>query len=143
MTSDPRVFFDTNVLVYLFDRHTPDKQATAKAVFDREAGAGRLVLSTQVLQEFYVIATRKLKLPVPPDRALAAVRGFAEYPVVQVDSELILEAAERSQQHRIAFWDALIIAAALAGGCRRLVTEDLQDGRRFGTLVIENPFAAA
>ena len=138
-----RTFFDTNVLVYLFDRNEPAKRSAADQLFWSELHAGRIVVSTQVLQEFYVSVTRKLKYPLPEDKAWSATQAVARLPVVQVDPPLILAAIELSQRHRFSFWDALIVESALAAGCGRLLTEDLQHGRRFGELVIENPFLAA
>ena len=62
--------------------------------------------------------------------------------VVTVEVPLIIEAAERSEKHRLSFWDALIVQAALEGNCKTLLSEDMQHGRRFGDLAIQNPFAA-
>ncbi len=70
-----RVFVDTNVFVYLFDRDAPDQRRRARALIEEEHG--RLVLSTQVLQEFFVTVTRKLAKPLPEDEAEAAVRDMA------------------------------------------------------------------
>ena len=137
-----RTFFDTNVLVYLWDHDQPAKQATAERLVTQEVNSGLAVVSTQVLQEFYATVTRKLKPPLPDAEALANTESFATLPVVQVDPVLILKAIRLSQLHRISMWDALIVEAALAADCRRLLTEDLQNGRRFGELLIENPFAA-
>ena len=68
-----RAFFDTNVLVYLFDEDSPAKQTRARGLFDQSAREGLIVLSPQVLQEFYVTVTRKLARPLPPEAALEAV----------------------------------------------------------------------
>ena len=133
-----RVFLDTNVLVYLFDRSAPGKRAVAARLLEERAD--EIVLSTQVLQEFYVAVTRKLGKPLTEAEAEAAVRHLSALAVVVVDSEIILAAVVLSRRHRIAFWDALIVEAALSRGCTTLLSEDLQDGRRFGALAIENPF---
>lgn len=135
-----RSFFDTNVLVYLFDRDAPEKQQTARHLLQDEVRAGRGVLSTQVLQEFYVTVTRKLARPLPPEDAERAVRDLAALPVTQVDSPLVLAAIGRSRSLRLSFWDALIVEAAIASGARRLLTEDLQHGQRIDGLEIQNPF---
>ena len=140
MSSEGTSFLDTNVLVYLFDDDEPRKQQRAWEVFEL-AASGDAITSTQVLQEFYVTATRKLATPVPPEEAELVVRQLARLPIVEVDSSLVLSAIGSSRRHRISFWDALIVQAALAGGCRRLLTEDLQAGSRFETLTVENPFA--
>jgi predicted nucleic acid-binding protein len=136
-----RAFFDTNVLVYLFDEDSPAKQARAKELFAQHAGDGPIVLSPQVLQEFYVTVTRKLARPLSPEDALSAVSGFSSFPVVAVDGATVLKAVQLHQSESLSFWDALIVEAALEADCSTLFSEDLQGGRRFGDLRIENPFA--
>lgn len=138
-----RVFFDTNVLVYLFDRRAPEKQRRARDLFRAHSADGTLLLSTQVLQEFYVTVTRKLSAPLGGPEALGAVRRFAAFSLTQVDAELIARAAGRSQREMFSFWDALIVEAALAGGASRLLSEDLQHAQRVSGLVVENPFLDA
>ncbi len=134
------VFFDTNILVYLFDQDVPDKRDRAKVLFQQEVEAGRFVASTQVLQEFYVAATRKLAVPLPVADAEEAVRALADLSIVPVDSALILSAIDRSRSMQVSFWDALIIEAALSVGATCLLTEDLQHGRQIDGLRITNPF---
>lgn len=136
-------FFDTNILVYLFDADSPDKRRRAQEIFRGEVEAGRFVTSTQVLQEFYVAVTRKLAPPLPPDEAEEAVAALAELPVTPIDSRLILQGIRRGREMQLSFWDALIIEAALTSGAARLLTEDLQHGREVAGLKIENPFQAA
>ena len=135
-----RFFFDTNVLVYLFDNNEPEKKARAREVFEREARAGRAVLSTQVLQEFYVNATRKLAPALSSEVAEERVRDFSRLPLVRVEVGMILSAIVRSQEYMLSFWDALIVESALKGGADRLLTEDLQHGQVIEGLRIENPF---
>ena len=135
-----RFFFDTNVLVYLFDNNEPEKKARAREVFEREARAGRAVLSTQVLQEFYVNATRKLAPALSSEVAEERVRDFSRLPLVKIEAGMILSAVVRSREHTLSLWDALIIEAALKGGADRLLTEDLQHGQVIEGLRIENPF---
>ena len=138
-----RAFFDTNVLVYLFDDDAPEKQARARTVLERMADEGRATLSTQVLQEFYVAVTRKLASPLSLDDAERAVRDLGELPVTQVTTEMVLAAIGRTRKISYSFWEALIIEAALASGADRLLTEDLQHGQRIETLTVENPFATS
>jgi predicted nucleic acid-binding protein len=137
-----RVFFDTNVLVYLFDDDAPEKQALARTVLQREVEDGRAVLSTQVLQEFFVATTRKLADPLSSEDGECAGRDLAELPVIQVTTRLVLDAVRRTRKTGFSFWDALIIETALAGGADRLLTEDLQHGQRIDGLLVENPFIA-
>jgi predicted nucleic acid-binding protein len=134
-----RTFFDTNVLVYLFDADSPDKQSRARDALARSLQSGAVVISTQVLQEFFVTVTRQLTRPLPASEAEAALRRLMELSVVQVDPELILAAAVSSRRDRISFWDALILAAASAAGCQEVLSEDLQHGRSFGRLRVANP----
>ncbi len=133
-------FFDTNVLVYMYDDDEPEKKSRALAVFEEEIQAGRATISTQVLQEFYVNAVRKLRTPLSPERAEARVRDFSSLSLVRVDASLILAAIARSRLMQFSFWDALIIEAALAAGADRLLTEDLQHGQVIDGMRVENPF---
>jgi predicted nucleic acid-binding protein len=135
-----RIFLDTNVLVYLFDKDSPEKQRCAREILSSKELQGRIIISTQVLQEFYVAVTRKLAEPLETDAAAQAVRNLATLPVVQVDSSMILSAISRSRTDQLSFWDSLIIQSALAGGAGRLYTEDLQHGRVIEGMRIENPF---
>jgi predicted nucleic acid-binding protein len=137
-----RSFIDTNVLAYRFDDGEVDKQATARRRLHEERDAGvELVVSTQVLQELYVCLTGGKKPIASPEIAEAAVHEAATLSVVQIDPPLIAEAIRESRKSMISFWDALIVRAALASGCSRLLSEDLNDGQAFGALVVENPFA--
>ncbi|MBI3328032.1 MAG: PIN domain-containing protein [Nitrospinae bacterium] len=135
------MFLDTNVVVYLFDTDAPSKQQRVREIFSDRAYQGRLITSTQVLQEFYVSVTRKLAKPLGTDIAYQAVRDLTALPIIQVDAPLILSAISRSQTDQLSFWDALIIQAALAGGATYLYTEDLQDGRIIESMRIVNPFS--
>ena len=135
-----RYFLDTNVLVYLFDADAPTKQACVREYLIRHPAPGQLILSTQVLQEFYVSVTRKLATPLDPEEASKAVRTLATLVIIQIDTPLILGAIKRSQTATLSFWDALIIDAALAGGASCLYSEDLQDGQIIEGMEIVNPF---
>jgi predicted nucleic acid-binding protein len=135
-----RSFFDTNVLVYLFDRDAPDKQETTRTLFESEAQSGRLIISTQVLQEWYVTVTRKLAEPLPAKDAEQTLRHFATFPVVRIDTGHIIGAVNRCQVLGFSFWDALIIETALSGGSSILYTEDMQHGQVIDGLTIINPY---
>lgn len=130
-------FLDTNVVVYAFDRADPARQRTAIAVL---TGGGRLVVSTQVLLEAWWVLTRKLESPLDEDRAREVIDQLCCLPVVATDAELVRRAIDTGRRFRIAVWDALIVEAARSGGCRRLVSEDLQPGMDFDGVVVENPF---
>lgn len=134
------VFVDTNVLLYAHDSSAGHKHTVAQRLiadlWTSRAGA----VSTQVLQEFYVNATRKLPKPMPPARARAIVRRYATWSVHRIEPADILAASELEQRHRQSFWDALVIAAAIRLGATTLLTEDLQHGRRFAGLQVLDPF---
>lgn len=134
-----RTFLDTNVLVYLFDDGEQDKQECAREIFD-DAEPGELVLSTQVLSEFYVTVTRKLAQPLEPALAAEAVEWFGLLNVLPTDTALVKSAIQTSRVSQISYWDGLVVAAATRAGCQCLLTEDLNDGQRFGSVKIENPF---
>ena len=135
-----RIFFDTNILVYLYDADEPAKKERAREIFEIEASAGRALLSTQVLQEFYVTVTGKLGVPLDTKTAEDVVRNLAVLPLVQIDAEIILAAIGTGRRLQFSFWDALIVEAAVAGGADRLLSEDLQHGQVIDGLKIENPF---
>lgn len=135
-----RVFIDTNVLLYADDLDAGEKQTKAQEILHRVYVDGIGVISTQVLQEFFVASTRKLG--VPADIARRKVELLARLDVVSMQPSLILDAIDLHRLHSLSFWDALILRAAAASGCRRLLTEDLQSGRTIAGVQIENPFVA-
>lgn len=135
-----KYFFDTNVLVYLFDADSPEKRKKARTLFQAHAGAGNILLSTQVLQEFYVVVTRKLARPLDAAVAAEAVENFAELPMVNIDAKLVLAAIHRSLGDRLSFWDALVVQAAIEGHANTLYSEDMQHGLTLDGLKVVNPF---
>jgi predicted nucleic acid-binding protein len=141
MADDQVTFVDTNVLVYAHDRSETRKQPVAQALLDGLWRTRNGVLSTQVLQEFYVVATRKFDPPMRRSAARGIVALYGEWPIVGVDVALVLAASKLEERHSFSFWDALVVEAARRCGATRLLTEDLQDGRRIGGVSIENPFA--
>jgi predicted nucleic acid-binding protein len=134
-----RVFVDTNVLVYADDLDAGDKALRARTLVADVLHHQNGVLSTQVLQEFFVVTTRKLGV----DAALARrkVELLATIDVVSIQVPHILHAIDLHRLHSVSFWDALILACAAAAGCTRLWSEDLQDGAVIAGVKIENPFA--
>ena len=140
MVDAPLTFVDTNVLAYAHDRSETGKQPVARALlaglWRDQAGA----LSTQVLQELYVVATRRFDPPMPRGAARELVVLYATWPLVQIDVPLILAASELEERHRLSFWDALVVEAARRVGATRLATEDLQPGRDIAGVRIESPF---
>lgn len=131
-------FLDTNVVVYAFDRADPEKRDTAIAILE---GGRRLVVSTQVLLETWWVLTRRLPEPLSEDQASAVIDTLTELPVVNTDPDLVRQAIRTSRQSGMAIWDAMIVEAARSAGCRRVLSEDLQDGQDHDGVAIENPFA--
>jgi predicted nucleic acid-binding protein len=134
------VFFDTNVLVYCTDTQTPHKQARARSLIAQAAATGEAVVSTQVLIELFHVLTRKQKMPAATAQAL--IQAYAAGFVIDSDVELVTSAIEKSMQHQLSIWDAMVIEAALRAQAQTLYTEDLTHGQRFGTLTVVNPFLA-
>lgn len=141
MVGAPLTFVDTNMLAYAHDRSETARQSVARALVEGLWRDRAGVLSTQVLQELYVVATRKLDPPMPRAAARELVVLYATWPVVQVDVPLVLAASELEEHHTLSFWDALVVEAARRAGAIRLVTQDLQAGRSIRGVTVENPFA--
>jgi predicted nucleic acid-binding protein len=133
-------FVDTNVLIYAEDRDAKAKHRTARDIVVSLWESREGVISVQVLQEFYVAATRKLKRPLAPVKATAIVAEYLTWTVIDNTGPMLVEAIELHRKAQLSFWDALIVQAAIHGGCDRLYSEDLNAGQRFGSLVIVNPF---
>jgi predicted nucleic acid-binding protein len=136
-----KCFIDTNVLVYLFDSRTPAKQRAAGELLQRLADERTApIISTQVLQETYAALTRKLGMDEKEALATLMMMDDASFAVRPVDVQLVWKGARRSIDDKLSFWDALIVEAARDAGCSILYTEDLQSGRSFDGVTIENPF---
>lgn len=136
------VFVDTNVLVYARDRAQGDKHRRAREWMTRlwETHTGRL--SHQVLSEYYVTVTAKLKPGMPAAAARRDVRALLAWHPLATTAAVLERAWDLQDRHQLAWWDALIVASALGAGCGTLLTEDLQDGQRFGDLEVVSPFRA-
>jgi len=136
-----KTFIDTNILVYAHNLDAPGKRATAGAalreLWELDAGA----VSMQVLQEFYVNATRKLRLERHTARDI--VERYAVWATAPLDPSDVLAAARLEEEAMINFWDALIVVSAAKTGAERLLTEDLNPGQRLLGVRIENPFLAS
>jgi len=137
VTTD-RVFIDTNVFVYADDAGAKLKRPRARKAISDLIRERRAVVSTQVMQEYYVAATRKLGLS--PEKARGRVERLNRLDTVVVRPETILGAIDLHRLHAISFWDALVVKAASLGGCARLLSEDLNDGQIIDGVRIVNPF---
>ncbi len=140
MVAGALTFVDTNILVYAHDRSEVRKQPIARALLEELWATRTGALSTQILQEFYVVATRKFDPPMSRRAAREVVALYGSWPLVQVDLPLILAASQLEERHHLSFWDTLVIEAARRAGATRLMTEDLQGGRSIGGVRIEDPF---
>jgi predicted nucleic acid-binding protein len=135
----PRTFLDTNLLVYSDDRSDKRRARTAIEVIEAALSGGDGVISTQVLQEYYSVTTRRLG--TDPGVARRKIELYARMDVVQVDVSMIVEAIDLQRVHVMSFWDALILSAAGRGSCTTLLTEDLSAGRMIAGILIVDPFA--
>ncbi len=133
-----RSFFDTNVLVYADDKAAPAKQRRALDLVTQHRRAGSGVVSLQVLQEYFVTVTRKLR--VDPAIARRKVELLAEFHVAAPDVADVLAAIDLHRLHSLSFWDALVIRSAKQSGCTVLLSEDMQHTRDIDGLQIVNPF---
>jgi predicted nucleic acid-binding protein len=133
-----RSFLDTNVLLYTDAVDAPAKHRRALDLLAEQRRARTGVVSLQVLQEYFVAATRKLAV----DAAVARrkVELFANYHLVVLDIEDVLAAIDLHRLRQISFWDALVVRAAKEGGCSVLYSEDLQHGQSVDGVRIVNPF---
>ena len=132
-------FLDTNILLYSIsrDRREADKHDVAVRLLDERDNA----LSVQVLQEFYVQATRPTRTDaLPHDIATGLIRTWLRFPVQDVTLSVMGHALDLKARFTLSYWDAAIVAAAHALGCRELLTEDLSHGLAIDGLVIANPF---
>ena len=133
-----RSFFDTNVLVYADDKAAPAKQRRALDLIAEHRRARTGVVSLQVLQEYFVTVTRKLRLD--PRIARRKVELIAEFDVASPEVADILAAIDLHRLHGVSFWDALVLRAAKQAGCRILLSEDMQGNREIDGVQIVNPF---
>lgn len=137
--SQDLVFFDTNVLLYLFDRDAERKRQLASELFKKHQQSGSLRLSLQVVHEFAANLLKK-KFGIPLATVVGLVTDLLTLEVALPQSEDTMEALEFMHRFGVTFWDGLILAAAKRTGCAVLYSEDFQDGRVYDTVKIVNPF---
>ncbi len=135
-----KVFVDTNVLVYAYDRGAGSRHERAQSLLEKLWKEGNGILSTQVLQEFYVNVRRKAKRPVSIEQARSLISDYLSWDPIVNDGATMLEAIDVEQRYQLSFWDSLIVAAAQKGGASVLFSEDFNQGQKFGSVVIQNPF---
>ncbi|MFI0347977.1 MAG: PIN domain-containing protein [Chthoniobacterales bacterium] len=133
-----KVFFDTNILLYVGDSRNEVKQQKAQEILMSSDKKNRGVISTQVLQEYYVTETKKLKRD--PSLIKEMLKLWQQFEVITVSPAMIEEAADISVLYKLSFWDSLIITTALFAHCTQLLTEDLHHEQIIRGLKIINPF---
>jgi len=132
-----KIFVDTNIWAYAVDKGAGSKQHAARQALSRIRSSSSVVLSSQVMQEFFVVATKKLD--IAPRQARLLLEDVSVNEVVAIDADLVMNAAGISLEDRLSFWDALIVAAAEKAKCRELWTEDLNPGQRIRGVIVVNP----
>lgn len=139
---EDKVFLDTNILVYAYDISSGSKHDVARNIVADLWNFRTGVLSIQVLQELFVTVTKKIPKPLDVKTTRDIVRDFLLWEVVDNDGELMMAAMDVQMKYHYAFWDSLIIAAAIKSGASILMTEDLNNGRIIEGVLIKNPFVA-
>ena len=138
--SGAKTFLDTNIVIYAYDASAGLKHEIARQIMTDLWTSGNGILSTQVLQEFYVNVTRKIPKPLDLDLAGQIVADLLKWDVVVNGGDSILDAIDNQKRHNFSFWDAMIISSAVTGGAGTLLSEDLTDGQIIGGVTITNPF---
>ena len=135
-----KIFVDTNILVYAHDLAAGDRHNQASTIIENLWDTNAGVISTQVLQEFYVTVTRKIVKPLDRLRAREIIRNYLVWPMHLNDAETVLLASEIEARNNLSFWDALIVAAAQLLHVDKIFTEDMNHGQRIEGILIVNPF---
>jgi len=136
-----KYFLDTNVLVYANDKTEAAKQATAVRLITDGIRSGRVVISTQVLSEFWVTVTEKIQVPLEREKAEKEIESFRAFRVINIEYHTVRTAIHIQRRYQLSYWDALILSAAQMAGCELVFSEDLNEGQRYGNVVVSNPFA--
>ena len=132
-----KIFIDTNILAYAFDNNNAKKRDKCRILLKNLEEGGQFVVSTQILQEFYVVATQELG--AQPLTAKQTIKTLENFEIVVVDPSLIGDAIDCHLLNRISFWDALVIVSAEKAKCEKVWTEDLNNGQTINGVFIENP----
>ena len=135
-----KVFLDTNILIYAHDIAAGRKHDVAVSIIEKIWEEETGIISTQVIQEFYVNVTRKIPNPITPVQARGIIINYFSWQVEAIEPHTILAASEIEEKHVLSFWDSLIIATASQSNTRKILTEDLNHGQTIEGVLIENPF---
>ena len=135
-----KTFVDTNILIYAYDSSAGEKHKTAATIVNDLWETGLGILSTQVLQEFFVNVTAKIPKPLNEGVAKGIVSDLLTWEIVVSDGQAILTGVDIHVKYKCSFWDALIIEAAIRSGSHLLLSEDLSEGQIIEGVTIRNPF---
>lgn len=135
-------FVDTNILLYAYDPDAGERHAVASSLVDRLWSERRGALSVQVLQEFYVNATRKAAKTIDPEQAADRLRSLSRWRVHSPLADDVIAAVTLSTRYQLSFWDAMIVRSAAELRCDTLWTEDLNDGQVIEGVRLTNPFSS-
>ena len=138
--SGDKVFVDTNVLVYAYDIDAGQKHQIALDIMKDLWRSGLGILSTQTLQEFFVTVTAKINTPLDSTVAVDIIKKLSKWDVVINTTSTIFEAIEVHERYNYSFWDSLIIASAVEGGAKTILSEDLSNRQVVKGVAIKNPF---
>ena len=134
-----RIFVDTNILVYARDAGAGEKHTRAAALLEGLWRDRSARTSVQVLNEYFVTVTRKLKPGMPPDLAWSDIEALKAWEPVPTDWRLLEAARALQGVYALSWWDALVVAAAQRAGCSVLYSEDMADGADYGGVAVMNP----
>jgi predicted nucleic acid-binding protein len=137
-----RVFLDTNVLVYAYDKHEPAKQAKAQSLLTAAVREENGFLSTQVLSEFFTVVTGKIRNPLSAHEAGEVIEMLGILQIQEIDFEMVRRAIDTHKRYGISYWDSLVLSAAERAECAELHSEDLKDGETYNGVRVVNPFPA-
>jgi predicted nucleic acid-binding protein len=135
-----RYFVDTNLLVYAYDSSAGNKWELASDLVTSLWKHGTGVISTQVVQELFVILTQKVQSPLAPEKAKEIIADLLHWPLVVNDADHILRSVDLQMAYRFSFWDSLILHAAISSRSDYLLSEDFQHGQVIESVTIWNPF---
>ncbi|NCO59682.1 MAG: PIN domain nuclease [Deltaproteobacteria bacterium CG_4_8_14_3_um_filter_51_11] len=133
-----KIFIDTNILIYSMDAHNPQKRDKCRDLLRPLTNENKGVISTQVMQEFYVAATKKLRADALIVKDI--LRAFERFEIVMITPEMIYSAIDCAILNRLSFWDSLIIVSAEIARCGIIWTEDLNDNQTIRGVRVQNPF---
>ena len=135
-----RKFLDTNILVYAYNTHEPLKQTKAQRLLTDGIEQENLILSVQVLGEFFNVVTRHIPQPMSPGEAMDIINTLSILPVQEIDLVMVKRAVDTHEIYQISYWDSLIVSAAERAGCSIIFSEDLSAGQTYHNILVNNPF---